>query len=115
MNGTVKDSRTGEPLVFAHIAQLDANGAVVGGTTSGLLGQFELDPGSDQPVMLRVSFVGYAPQTITARRGDWVPVLLERGAFDIPEVEVFGEAPGSNSSAPWILGGLLLLLFLAED
>jgi hypothetical protein len=44
-----------------------------------------------------------------------VPVLLERGAFDIPEVEVFGEAPGSNSLAPWLLGGLLLLLFLADD
>ena len=115
MNGTVKDSRTGEPLLFAHVAQLDNSGAVVGGTTTGLLGQFEYDPGTDEPVTLRFSFVGYAPKVVTASRGEWVPVVLDRGTYELPEVEVYGEAPGSGGSAALLLGGLLLLLFLADD
>lgn len=114
MTGQVKDARTGEPLWSAHVVHLGPDGSVVGGTTSGLLGEFSYDPGTDAPSTIRVSYVGYAPQVfVNVARGAWLPVQLEPVAVGLPEVEIFGESGGGRDTGAAIAAGLLLLALLA--
>lgn len=61
LNGTVLDGATGDPLVGANVAVLDAEGAVVGGTSTNPDGRFSLRVEA-LPVELAIRYIGYETQ-----------------------------------------------------
>lgn len=104
VSGIVRDASTGETLPGAHVFYLDADGMAHGEPTSAA-GAF----GLVVPVgsTLRASFVGYGPQTRTVTGPGSFTFDMERGV-DIPEVEIFGDAPGAPAAA--VAFGLLATL-----
>lgn len=88
VHGRAVDARTLEPLAFVHV--LPAGGQ---GVTSDIDGRFVVRVEA-LPAELRLSYVGYAPLSITAQHGDLGLVRMERTAVALREaVIVAGENP----------------------
>lgn len=89
VQGRVLDARTMEPLAFVHVLPGDGSE----GTTSDIDGRFAV-PVATLPAMLRFSYVGYAPLTLTFMSSDAGLIRMERTAIALREaVVVAGENP----------------------
>jgi len=88
VNGTVRDSKTGEPLVGANIFHQESQS----GTTTDLDGNFSLDlPG--ESATLRVSFVGYVTKSIEVSSSTTDLIIdLNPDVANLEEVVVTGLA-----------------------
>lgn len=84
VTGTVKDARTGEPLVGVAIA---IQGTTVG-TVTGLDGSFSLDV-LPQGVLI-VSYMGYETQTLSVKNQKTINVLMKEDQKFLDEVVVVG-------------------------
>ena len=106
----VVTNESGETLPGAHVYYFDANGHAQGEATDSS-GMFALIV--PVGVELRCTFVGYEPQAVTVTASGPINFTLQ-GGVDIPEVEIFGDAP----AAPWavVVGlGATLLALLTSD
>ena len=116
LRGKVREAGSLAPLYLAHVAALDADGKLLAGAVAGLGGEYQLDIAPGSAFILRVSYVGYETASIAVEPGvQWLDVDMERGAVDLPEAEVFGEAPGSGSAGLLVAGLLLMALLGSED
>jgi hypothetical protein len=92
------------------------DGTVLGSVTA-FDGSYALTiPGPTRDVELIATYVGYQPAGgVVSTAAGRVDLELQPVAYDIPEVEIFGDAPGRGPG--WAGLGLLglLLLFLAVD
>lgn len=104
-HGIVTDGTTGEPLLFAHVYQLSANGDVIAGTATDEQGRFSFDATPSVP--LRITMVGYEPAE--AMPTDAFTVYALRSGVDIPEVEIVAER--RNFVGVWL--GIAALAFVA--
>lgn len=89
VSGVVKDEKTKEPLVFAHVVLNDGPR----GTTTDLNGFFSVR--SIQPIAkVKVKYIGYETQVFELNSGsDTLEFLLKRSVNQLGEVKVF---PGEN-------------------
>lgn len=95
ITGTVADAEDGKPLVGANIIQLETSNGVATGSD----GAFRLELLEDEPLEIRISFVGYNTQTVdvTNNRQD-LEILLEPRA--IISNEVFVQALRVDEATP---------------
>ena len=89
VTGFVKDEKTKEPLVFAHVVLNDGPR----GTTTDLNGFFSLR--STQTITkIKVKYIGYETQVFDLNSGsDTLEILLKRSTNQLSEVKVY---PGEN-------------------
>ena len=85
VTGTVVDAETGEPLIGVTVME--------SGTTNGVVtdldGNFKITLQSGK--QLHISYVGYAAQEITVRRGDVGMVRMEPEAVVLQDVTITGQ------------------------
>ncbi|MEM7789079.1 MAG: carboxypeptidase regulatory-like domain-containing protein, partial [Bacteroidota bacterium] len=92
VTGSVTDAETGQPLVGANVAVLDARGAVTGGASTNADGRFALR--TALPARLAVRFIGYETARLTAEGDADLEVALRPQAGVLGEVVVRpGEDP----------------------
>jgi hypothetical protein len=89
LSGFVKDEKTKDPLVFAHVVLNDGPR----GTTTDLNGFFSVR--STQPITkVKVKYIGYETQVFELNSGsDTLEILLKRSTNQLSEVKVY---PGEN-------------------
>jgi len=94
VDGTVVDGETGELLIGANIAFLDATGAVVGGTSTNADGRFSLRL-NGLPADLAVRFIGYETERLRVTDATRTPLQISLQ----PDTGVLGEVtvtPGED-------------------
>ena len=104
------------PLPGAHIVWFGPDGPQ--GAVTDQNGAYQWDPPNEapDPVPLRVSFVGYQPLYVNvAKYAGQIDFGLNRGAVDLPEFEVFPDAPGVSVPAVGLLALLALVLAVGLD
>jgi outer membrane receptor protein involved in Fe transport len=95
ISGTVKDSKTGEPLVGASIY---VEGRVKTGTTTGLDGTFSIIDVPAGTYTIRVTYIGYRPvyvQNVEVNVGltAHITISMESAALQTQPVEVVASRP----------------------
>ncbi|RPH33849.1 MAG: carboxypeptidase-like regulatory domain-containing protein [Bacteroidales bacterium] len=91
LKGKIFDSETGEPLPFVNVVFNEKGN----GFTSGLDGDFKITT-NDPVLWLKVSYLGYSPQTITINADNYnkpFKIGLSKTSYQINEVVV---KPGVN-------------------
>ncbi|WP_019946248.1 TonB-dependent receptor domain-containing protein [Hymenobacter aerophilus] len=96
LEGTVLDATTKKPVEFATVALLPLSGATpLDGTVCDEKGRFALKGLAEGQFRLQISFIGYAPQTVTVTVSGGLTtvstVRLESTAQKLGEVTVTGE------------------------
>lgn len=98
ITGKVSDEITGEPLPGAAI-QIEKSAL---GTITNQKGEFRLNSITQYSVHLKVSFLGYEPQTIlcefTNQSSIDLNIKLKPGTENIEEVRVLGQAEGQTKA-----------------
>ena len=85
VNGTVTDSKTGEPLFAASVV---ISGTAVGATTD-FDGKFKFNAGQEPPFKLTISYIGYVNQEIdVSSLSVPISINLESDAVLLKSVEV---------------------------
>lgn len=85
VRGTVVDASTGQPLQGANVVQVGTDI----GTSSGPDGHFELTLQEDGAGRLRISYVGYATQTVDLQTADSpLEIMMEPRVYQTNEVFV---------------------------
>jgi TonB-dependent receptor len=98
ITGKVSDEKTGEPLPGAAI-QIEKSAL---GTITNQKGEFRLNSITQSSVNLKVSFLGYEPQTIlcefTNQSSIDLNIKLKPASENIDEVRVLGQADGQTKA-----------------
>jgi Family of unknown function (DUF5686)/CarboxypepD_reg-like domain len=81
VSGTVRDAETGDSLAFAYVVRLGTQA----GCFSGLDGQFQL-PFVAPHDSLKISLLGYTPQTLAVSPGAFLKVMLVPGGVHLADV-----------------------------
>src|SRR5690554_2304424 len=84
VKGVVKDASTGEALIGVNILVEDTQA----GTITGIDGDFTIEIPFNGS--LRISYIGYKPQTLVITNEDFLDIALETDAQIIEEVVVVG-------------------------
>ena len=104
-SGTVKDSGTKEPLIGANVVALDSankelktsKGNLIGEATDAD-GKFKFTKQIPTGSKLRISYVGYDTQTVSA--GSNLNILMKPSTIDLAEVEVIGHIGAETVETP---------------
>ncbi len=83
VSGLVRDGESGDSLAFAHILNLGTQK----GCFSGLDGRFQLATAGAED-SLRISLLGYLPQTLAVRAGSKVIISLQPGGVNLEDVVI---------------------------
>ena len=93
LSGTVRDAKTGDPVMFANVALLrEADSSFVRGTTSDEQGVFALAVEDSAALLLRVSAIGYEP-LYAAVEGFPEVLRMVPTAVNLAEVQVTDKRP----------------------
>ena len=113
MTGTIRDVNTRAGLWLAHVVAFELDGTFIVGAVSDQVGRYELTvPGVDREILVRVSYVGYVDSSALVASGiSWYDVDLTPATYELPEVEIFPDAPAVSAGGAG-LGVLALLLLL---
>lgn len=92
LQGTVVDSKTGEPLPFVNIV-IELNGRQAGGTATDFDGKFQFKPINPGKYNVKASFTGYKPiivpgVLVNAEKTQFVQLKLDPTIVDIEEFEI---------------------------
>ena len=96
IRGRVIDKNDGLAVIGATIIEYDNNERVIGGTTTNLDGDFNLEL-SNPDHAVKVSYIGYKMQEIEKTPSRTVIVELEPSDFELDEVTIVAEARSQNS------------------
>ena len=96
IRGRVIDKNDGLAVIGATIIEYDNNERVIGGTTTNLDGDFNLEL-SNPDHAVKVSYIGYKMQEIEKTLSRTVIVELEPSDFELDEVTIVAEARSQNS------------------
>ncbi len=94
IDGMIIDSRTGEPIVGAHIKVIGGKS----GDVTDLNGEFSFDAGEiSYPIRISVSHISYEADTIEISRGSEIEIALNSNTIKGSEVVVEESSTGSGS------------------
>lgn len=105
ITGRVIDEQ-GQPIAFATVvARSITDSSIIEGTITNDDGSFELKDRTTPPILLSVSFVGYATHTDTIRQYEVGDIVLHTETIDIGEIEIHREQKPLIQSRP---GGMVV-------
>ena len=96
ITGTIKDSKSSEPLTGANIYVVNAGNRSLGGCIADLNGEFRLQIPSQKNLTITFSFVGYKTQTVKFTGQKVINISLE-DAYQFNDVEVVAKKIEKNS------------------
>ncbi len=96
ITGTIKDSKSSEPLTGANIYVVNAGNRSLGGCIADLNGEFRLQIPSQKNLTITFSFVGYKTQTVKFTGQKVFNISLE-DAYQFNDVEVVAKKIEKNS------------------